>query len=90
MTPSRVAFGEFSDKDSWRTTGTDQVGRPTSLITDRNRVDGEIAATIGRPALPVHIGRFVAAAIFDIRPYKSPTHRGRPASSPAGHSLADR
>ncbi|MCY4616524.1 MAG: hypothetical protein OXC71_09070 [Chloroflexi bacterium] len=47
-----------------------------SLIKQRNRVDREIAATIGRPAHAGHIGRFVAAAIFDIRLYKSATHRG--------------
>lgn len=54
----------------------DQLQRLASLIQQRNRVDGEIAAAIGRPAHPGHIGRFVAAAIFDIRLNESATHHG--------------
>ena len=57
-------------------TGREELRPVASLIKLRNRVDREIAATIGRPAHPGHIGRFVAAAIFDIRLYKSATHRG--------------
>ncbi len=57
-------------------TGREELRPLASLIKQRNRVDREIAATIGRPAQPSHIGRFVAAAIFDIRLYKSATHRG--------------
>lgn len=61
-------------------TGREELRPLASLIKQRNRVDREIAATIGRPAHPGQIGRFVAAAIFDIRLYKSATHRGA-----AGH-----
>ena len=42
----------------------------------RNRVDGEIAAIIDRPAHAGHIGEFVAAAIFDIGLHESASHRG--------------
>ena len=58
------------------TTEHDQLQRLASLITQRNRLDAEIAATIGRPAHPGHIGRFVAAVVFDIRLFESATHRG--------------
>ena len=54
----------------------DQLRRLASLIERRNVVDGEIAATIGRPAHPGHIGDFVAAAIFDIALLESVTHVG--------------
>ncbi len=37
-----------------------------SLITQRNEIDAEIAAIIGRPAHVGHIGEYVAAAIFAI------------------------
>ena len=47
-----------------------------SLLHERNLIDGKIAATIGRPAHPGHIGRFVAAAIFDIGLNESATHHG--------------
>ena len=57
-------------------TGRDHLRRLASLIQQRNRVDEEIAATIGRPAHPGHIGEFVAAAIFDIRLFDSATHKG--------------
>ena len=54
----------------------DQLERLASLIRQRNRVDADIAAAIGRPAHPGHIGEFVAAAIFDIELIESATHRG--------------
>ena len=57
-------------------TGCGQLRRLASLIGQRNLVDGEIAATIGRPAHPGHIGDFVAAAIFDVRLFESATHEG--------------
>ena len=62
-----------------------------SLIRQRNDVDREIAAVIGRPAHPGHIADFVAAEIFDIRLHESATHKGedgRFASGPlAGRSV---
>ena len=57
-------------------TARDELGRLASLIRQRNRVDGEIAAIIDRPAHVGHIGEFVAAAIFDIRLHESAAHRG--------------
>ena len=57
-------------------TRRDQLRRLASLIEQRNLVEGEIAATIGRPAHPGHIGEFVAAAIFDIGLVESATHKG--------------
>jgi len=40
--------------------------RLAELIQKRNRIDGEIAAIIGRPAHAGHIGEYLAAAIFGI------------------------
>ena len=57
-------------------TARDQLRRLASLIEQRNLVEGEIAATIGRPAHPGHVGEFVAAAIFDIKLVESATHKG--------------
>ena len=53
-----------------------ELRRLASLIGQRNRVDGEIAAIIGRPAHAGHIGEFVAAAIFEIELHESATHKG--------------
>ena len=47
-----------------------------SLIQQRNTIDKKIAATIGRPAHPGHIGEFVAARIFDIDLMESAVHKG--------------
>ena len=57
-------------------TRRDQLDRLASLIRQRNSVDEEIAATIGRPTHPAHIGEFVAAAIFGIKLIESATHKG--------------
>ena len=54
-------------------TRRDQLKRLASLIRQRNHVDAEIAAAIGRPAHPGHIGDFAAAAIFDIELLESAT-----------------
>lgn len=53
-----------------------QLQQLASLLHERNRTDAKIAATIGRPAHAGHIGRFVSAAIFDIRLNESATHHG--------------
>lgn len=50
------------------------------LIQQRNNVDGEIAALIGRPAHTGHIGEYVAMAIFDIA-----LHPGAAAKASDGH-----
>jgi hypothetical protein len=44
----------------------DELARLAQLLKQRNLVDKEIAAIIGRPALSGHIGEFLAARIFDI------------------------
>ena len=43
-----------------------ELQRLASLLVQRNAIDGEIAAVLGRPAHPGHIGEFVVASIFDI------------------------
>ena len=57
-------------------TRRDQLERLASLIRQRNHVDAEVAAAIGRPAHPGHIGEFVAAAIFEIELVESAAHKG--------------
>ena len=54
----------------------DQLQRLASVIRQRNLVDAEIAAAIGRPAHPGHIGEFVAATIFEISLVETATHKG--------------
>jgi hypothetical protein len=41
--------------------------RLADLLRRRNALDDEIAQIIGRPALPGHIGEFIAAEVFDIQ-----------------------
>ena len=57
-------------------TGQAQIQRLASLIKQRNAVEEEIAAIIGRPAHSGHIGEFVAARIFDIELVESASHKG--------------
>lgn len=57
-------------------TRRDQLERLASLIRQRNHVEAEIAAAIGRPAHPGRIGEFAAAAIFDIELVESAAHKG--------------
>lgn len=45
-----------------------------SLLAARNRIDDEIFALIGRPALSGHIGEFIASHIFDIELERSATN----------------
>lgn len=54
----------------------ERLRRLASLIRQRNDIDKEIAAAMGRPAHPGHIGDFVGAEIFDIRLHESATHKG--------------
>lgn len=44
----------------------DALQRLAALIVERNALDARIAAVIGRPALPGHIGEWLAAEVFDI------------------------
>ena len=47
-----------------------------SLIKARNAVENAIAAVIGRPAHPGHVGEFVASRIFDIELHESAVNKG--------------
>lgn len=44
----------------------DDVARLAELLKSRNAIDRDIAALIGRPAQIDHIGKYIAAAVFDI------------------------
>ena len=57
-------------------TAHDQLQRLAALVRQRNHIDADIAATIGRPAHAGHIGEFIAAAIFDIGLFGSAAHKG--------------
>jgi len=46
--------------------GRDRVAELAELLRERASIEARIAELIGRPALPGHIGEFIAAAIFDI------------------------
>ncbi len=46
------------------------------LLQTRNRIDSQIAQLIGRPALPGHIGEWVASQIFGVELHASATHKG--------------
>ena len=67
------------------------LSRLGRLLKERNQVDKEIASIIGRPAHSGHIGKFVAARIFDIELPESATQKaigGHFASGPlAGKSV---
>ena len=53
-----------------------ELRRLASLLKQRNEVDREIAAVLGRPAHPGHVGEFVAAEIFDISLNASAAQKG--------------
>lgn len=42
------------------------VGRVAALVRERNRIDAELSAVIGRPALTGHLGEWIAAQVFGI------------------------
>jgi hypothetical protein len=42
------------------------VNRLAQLLRERNQIDRQISALIGRPATQGHLGEFLAAKIFDI------------------------
>lgn len=44
----------------------DNLIKLIGLLEQRNAIDAQIAALIGRPALQGHIGEFIAAELFDI------------------------
>jgi hypothetical protein len=53
----------------------DDLERLALLIKQRNEIDSQIAALIGRPALPGHMGEYIAAAVFGIRMATAATNR---------------
>ena len=59
------------------------------LLRRRNDLDAEIASVTGRPALPGHIGEFIAAEVFGIDLHPSATHTGSDGTFRTG-SLAGR
>lgn len=54
----------------------EQLQHLADLLRRRNEVDAEIAVLVDRPALPGHLGEWIAARIFDLELHKSATHRG--------------
>jgi len=44
-----------------------ELERLAVLIREQNRISGEIAALVRRPALAGHVGEFIAMHVFDIR-----------------------
>lgn len=46
--------------------GTGRIEQLAELLRKRATIDERIAQLVGRPALPGHIGEFIAAAIFAI------------------------
>ena len=61
-----------------------QLPQLVSLLAQRNRIDDAIAALIGRPATPGHLGEFIAAAVFDIALYSSASHKAADGTFRAG------
>ena len=57
-------------------TAENELQRLSSLIKQRNVVEDEIAAIIGRPAHAGHIGESVASRIFDIKLSNSAVNKG--------------
>ncbi|WP_090098270.1 hypothetical protein [Lentzea jiangxiensis] len=49
-----------------------EMDRVAALIKERNRIDAELAAHIGRPALTGHLGEWIAAQVFGIVLEKGP------------------
>ena len=44
-----------------------ELERLAALIREQNRISGEIAGIVRRPALAGHVGEFIATHVFDIR-----------------------
>lgn len=57
-------------------TEQDLLQRLSALLKQRNAIEGQIAAIIGRPAHPGHIGEFVASRIFNIDLAESAVNKG--------------
>jgi len=50
--------------------------RLADLLQQRNEIDAEIAHIINRPALPSHLGEYIASKLFDIRLQESASDKG--------------
>src|SRR5437763_303104 len=55
-----------------------------ALVKERNAVDDQIAALIGRPAERGHTGEYLAAAIFGITLHESAVYKGSDGRFAAG------
>lgn len=55
---------------------SDALLQLAELIRARNTIHTEIAALIGRPALPGHVGEFLASEVFGIDLHSSAVHPG--------------
>ena len=53
-----------------------EIRQVAELIRARNAIDEQIAAIIDRPALPGHIGEWVAAEVFDVALEASASAKG--------------
>ncbi len=67
----------------------DNLGRLAELIVARNAIDHDIATIIGRPALPGHVGEYIASQVFGISLERSGAHKGSDGYFAAG-VLAER
>lgn len=85
--PPADAFDAATTVEGWilgqttvRNSGEPAVAAPVPRLVDllrrRNAIDHEIAQLIGRPALPGHIGEFIAAELFDIELHPHANARG--------------
>jgi hypothetical protein len=55
----------------------EELRRIADLLDKRNRIDGEIAARVGRPMTSGHLGEWIAAEIFDAELEKSASAAAR-------------
>lgn len=53
-----------------------ELEKLADLISERNRISKTISKLIGRPALPRHIGEYIASKIFNIELEEFATSKG--------------
>ncbi len=53
-----------------------QLAELAKLLRERNTIDAQIAALIGRPPEKGHLGEYIAASIFGIQLQESAAHKG--------------
>jgi len=53
-----------------------ELERLAELLTKKRQIDSDISSIIRRPALPSHIGEFIASRIFGIKLEVSATAKG--------------